>query len=144
MDDTFTCDWCGQNLAIDRRGDAVVVKCPKCGKSLMVPPVPVQTKTMQTATANAAKPALSLAAPPATPSAAQTKQCPFCGKPMGQETEVCKSCGFTPASWDPQGTAEKEPTTKRKFSANLLVILGLTAIALLGIAIYVSRVSARK
>jgi ribosomal protein L37AE/L43A len=143
MDDTFTCDWCGQNIAIDRRGDAAVVKCPKCGKSLMVPPLPVQAKTMQIAATNPVKPAPSLAAPPAIPGASQTKQCPFCGKLMSQEAEVCKSCGFTPSSWDPQGTVEKETEAKRKFPTNLLIILALAVIALLGIAIYMLKVAAR-
>lgn len=144
MDDTFTCDWCGQSIAIDRRSDAVVVKCPKCGKSLMVPPVSVQTKTTQTTTTNPVKLVPGQAAPPETPSASQAKQCPFCGKAMGHDTDVCKSCGFTPKSWNPQGTVEKEPEIKRKFPTNLLVVLALLAIALLGAAVYILTAAARQ
>ena len=142
MDGTFTCDWCGESIPIDRKADAVVVKCTKCGKSLMVPPLPVQTKTVQTATANPAKPAPSAVAAPATPGASQTKQCPFCGKTMGQDAEVCKSCGFTPSSWDPQGMVEKEPETKPKSPTVLIIILALVAIALVGITAYMLKVAA--
>ena len=144
MDDTFTCDWCGQSVAVRKRGDAVVVKCPKCGKSLMVPPMPIQTKTTQTTTANTANPALSMVAQPQTPGSSQTKQCPFCAKPMSLEAEACKYCGFTPSSWNPQGIAEEDRRPNRKFSRTFVIILASVAIALLGIVIYLLMVAARR
>ena len=63
---------------------------------------------------------------------------------MGQEAEVCRFCGFTPASWNPQGTVENEPVTKRMFPTNLIIILALAAIALIGVAIYMLKVAARQ
>lgn len=144
MDDTFTCDWCGQNIAVDRKTNAVVIKCTKCGKSLMVPPAAIQTETPQMAITNPVKPLPGLVTPPATPNPSQTKQCPFCGKPMGLEAEVCKSCGFAPSSWNPQGTTEKAPEIKRKISPVLIVTLALAAIALLGIIIHILTAAARQ
>jgi DNA-directed RNA polymerase subunit M/transcription elongation factor TFIIS len=143
MDITVTCDSCGQKVTIGRTGNAAVVTCPKCGKALTVPPLLIQTKTMQAATANSAKPVLRVAAPAAIPRPSETKHCPFCGKPMSQETELCGSCGFTPASWNPQGKVEKEPEPERKSPRVLYIILAVVAIALLGITIYLLRVVAR-
>jgi ribosomal protein L37AE/L43A len=143
MDSTFTCDWCGQKIAIDKRSDAVIVKCPKCGKSLMVPPMSIPTRTPQTATANPAKLTPSGGASPATHSASQTKLCPFCAKPMGQEAEVCRFCGYTPVSWNPQGTVEKELTMKRGVPTVVFKVLAFVAIVLLGIIIYTLMTTAR-
>ena len=143
MDGTFVCDWCGQRIAVDKRADAVVVKCPKCGKSLMVPPMSITTKTPQTATSNPVKLIPSGAASTATPSASQAKLCPFCAKPMGQEAEKCRFCGYTPVSWNPQGTVEKELTTKRGVPTVVFTILAFVAIVLLGIIIYTLMTTAR-
>ena len=140
MDGTFTCDWCGQKIAIDKRADAVIVKCPKCAKSLMVPPMSIPTSRPLAATTNPAKLTPSGAA---SPSASQAKLCPFCAKPMSQEAEKCRFCGYTPVSWNLQGTVEKGLTTKRGVPTVVFTILAFVAIVLLGIIIYTLMTTAR-
>jgi len=141
MDGTFTCDWCGQKIAVDKRADAVIVKCPKCAKSLMVPPLSIPTKPPQTVTAN---PATLTPSGGASPSASQTKLCPFCAKPMGQEAEKCKFCGYTPVSWNLQGAVEKEQTGKQGVPTVVFKILAFVAIVLLGIIIYTLMTTAHR
>ena len=43
MDITFNCERCGQHITIDESGVGVVVQCPTCGHSLVVPSPPPQT-----------------------------------------------------------------------------------------------------
>lgn len=37
MDISFSCDTCGQHIAIDEAGAGAIVECPKCRQSVLVP-----------------------------------------------------------------------------------------------------------
>ena len=77
MDINFSCNKCGQHLAMDESGAGSVVHCPKCAEILTVPNIPAHGE----------------ASVPSPIIAGQTKKCPFCSEQILSDARKCKHCG---------------------------------------------------
>ena len=131
MAESFTCDWCGHTFPIGKRGDGLVVQCPKCAKSLMVPAEPDQGHSPPAQTKPASTPAAN-GDSPAAPGGAKTEPCPFCGAAMNPGQTKCPACKFDAANWNAVGSAEGEPKKKRTFAYVGAALLVVTALLILG------------
>jgi hypothetical protein len=131
MENKFCCDWCGQDITVGESDEVVVVQCPKCAKSLMVPPRSVKKPP---APATNPDPTPASAAPVATVPASPVpvKVCPFCGAAMTPEATACKACGFDEASW----SARKKPVLARPYTTVLAALMLLVVFTFIGKVLY--------
>lgn len=111
MDITFSCNKCGQRIAIDEAGAGQLVDCPKCRTPLEVP-----CKSTST-------PAPALAPSP-------DRKCPYCAEIIKAEARVCRFCGYDIVTGKPptrpaEVTAHKATTSVPKILAVMVIVIAL-------------------
>jgi DNA-directed RNA polymerase subunit RPC12/RpoP len=116
MDISFSCNKCGQQIAIDEAGAGQLVDCPKCGI-----PIEVPCKSQPMGKAVVPPPLPSV---PAAQSA--TKKCPYCAEEIRHDAIKCKHCGEflnRTAATDGQPASSPKPTWSPGVAAVLSLVI---------------------
>ena len=129
MDITFTCEKCGQHIAVDEAGAGQLVDCPKCKELLEVPykskPLTGEERAhLRTVTASPHAQVNIVTEPPATTS--NLTRCPDCTREISKRAAACPHCGAPIAGAMPTtdehgaihfGTPRQAPVPFRPVSA---------------------------
>ena len=126
MDITFSCDKCGQQIAISEAEAGHFVDCSKCKRILLVPflselPVeapqtaqPVQpnlSASLEPPVKDTSKPTAASGSTPIDSSAANLQNCQDCGKQISKRAASCPHCGAPTTPTVATASPQNAPST---------------------------------